>query len=116
MPTSFELALRGPSGEPVSWARTIASHGVATLPPMDVDQEAGILTTTLPAGGTTPRTVVAGPSRNGSVGVIVKGRKPGVRALGHLDSELAHILRLDEDLSEFYALASRDPDLAWVAR
>jgi N-glycosylase/DNA lyase len=29
-------------------------------------------------------------------------------------STLAHVLRLDEDLSPFYALAADDPDLAWA--
>ena len=39
---------RGAGGEPVDFARTIASHGVAELPPSRLDLEARVLETTLP--------------------------------------------------------------------
>ncbi len=35
-----DLPLRGAGGEPVDFARTIVSHGVAELPPNRVDLEA----------------------------------------------------------------------------
>ena len=34
---SAELELRGAGGEPVDFLRTITSHGVADLPPNDID-------------------------------------------------------------------------------
>ena len=44
----------------------------------------------------------------------------GVRADGTIGERLVdgvrHILRLDEDLTPFYALAGQDPDLAWATR
>jgi hypothetical protein len=43
-----ELPLRGAGGEPVDFARTIVSHGVAELPPNRVDLAARTLETTLP--------------------------------------------------------------------
>jgi hypothetical protein len=43
-----ELPLLGRGGEPVDFARTIVSHGVAELPPNRVDLEARTLETTLP--------------------------------------------------------------------
>jgi hypothetical protein len=45
---ALEIPLRGPKGEPVDFARTIVSHGVAELPPNRVDLEGGRLETTLP--------------------------------------------------------------------
>jgi N-glycosylase/DNA lyase len=33
-----------------------------------------------------------------------------------LEDQVRHVLRLDEDLSGFYALLADDPDLAWAAR
>ena len=42
-----ELELVGAGGEPVDLRRTLASHGVADLPPNEIDAEAGTLTTTL---------------------------------------------------------------------
>jgi hypothetical protein len=45
-----DLPLRGAGGEPVDFARTIVSHGVAELPPNRVDLAARVLETTLPTG------------------------------------------------------------------
>jgi hypothetical protein len=37
-----DLLLRGAGGEPVDFARTIVSHGVAELPPNRVDEWCGL--------------------------------------------------------------------------
>ena len=105
---SKELELVGAGGEPVDLRRTLASHGVADLPPNDIDPEAGTLTTTLalPRGVATIR--VAG-SRKGYARVEGTGAKAGA-----LDA-VRHMLRLDADLSAFYAVAAADPDLSWAA-
>ena len=62
---SAELELRGAGGEPVDLRRTLASHGVADLPPNEVDAQAGTLTTTLalPRGGARPSGSPAGRKR-----------------------------------------------------
>jgi hypothetical protein len=51
VPGMLEIPLRGPRGEPVEFARTIASHGVAELPPNELSLEERMLVTTLPVGG-----------------------------------------------------------------
>jgi hypothetical protein len=43
-----DVPLRGPGSEPIDFARTITSHGVAELPPNRLDLEARMLETTLP--------------------------------------------------------------------
>jgi 3-methyladenine DNA glycosylase/8-oxoguanine DNA glycosylase len=103
-----ELELVGAGGEPVDLRRTLASHGVADLPPNEVDAEAGTLTTTLtlPQGATTAR-VEGGPA--GSARVTGRGPRAGV-----VDT-IRHMLRLDDDLSAFYVIAGEDPDLSWAA-
>jgi N-glycosylase/DNA lyase len=105
---SAALDLRGAGGEPVDFLRTITSHGVADLPPNDIDPEAGTLTTTvsLPRGVATIR--VSG-SRKGYARVEGTGAKAG-----SLEA-IRHMLRLDADLSAFYAVAADDPDLNWAA-
>ena len=45
-----ELPLVGAGGEPVDLKRTLASHGVASLPPSPIDEEAWTLEVTLPSG------------------------------------------------------------------
>jgi 3-methyladenine DNA glycosylase/8-oxoguanine DNA glycosylase len=102
-----ELELVGTGGEPVDLRRTLASHGLADLPPNEIDAEAATLTTTLTLqqGATT---VHVGDGSSGAVRVTGSGPRAGV-----LDA-IRRMLRLDDDLSAFYALARADPDLAWA--
>jgi hypothetical protein len=39
MADALEIPLKGPKGEPVDFLRTIASHGVAELPPNELSLE-----------------------------------------------------------------------------
>jgi 3-methyladenine DNA glycosylase/8-oxoguanine DNA glycosylase len=112
----IEIPLRGGGGEPVDLLRTITSHGLASLPPLEIDEEAHTLTTTLAVPGGKPRTVLVSPGSRGLARVEVVGRPPGSRETQALAATVRHVLHMDEDLSEFYDLARSDPDLAWVAR
>ncbi len=105
---STELELVGAGGEPVDLRRTLASHGVADLPPNEIDADAWTLTTTLdlPRGATTVR---VSPGRKGFARVDGSGPSAAV-----LDA-VRHLLRLDADLSAFYAIARADDGLVWAA-
>ena len=46
-----QIELRGAGGEPVDFRRTIASHGVADLPPNRIDEDARTLELTLALDG-----------------------------------------------------------------
>jgi 3-methyladenine DNA glycosylase/8-oxoguanine DNA glycosylase len=100
-----ELPLRGAGGEPVDFARTIVSHGVAELPPNRVDLAARTLETTLPV-------------RRGARTLRITARGKKLRIEGSADAKLtqtvAHMFRLDEDFSAFYELV-REDELAWCA-
>ncbi len=101
-----ELPLLGAGGEPVDFRRTLASHGVAALPPSSIDEEAWTLEVTLPSG------------RGARTVRVSEGRPGHARVEGATDAVLAqlrHMFRLDEDLSAFYAVAREDPQLAWAA-
>ena len=110
MSWSTTLPLRGAGGEAVDLWRTIMSHGVADLPPNRIDEDARTLETTIALPRGRPQTVIVSKGANGKASL--NGRS-GARSDAVLTG-VAHILRLDEDLSEFYALAREDPDLAWV--
>jgi 3-methyladenine DNA glycosylase/8-oxoguanine DNA glycosylase len=101
-----ELKLVGAGGEPVDFRRTLASHGVAELLPNRLDETAWTLETAL---------AVDGRARS----VVVREGRPGYAHVdggaGVLDV-VRHMLRLDEDLSRFYAMVDGDPQLAWVTR
>jgi len=82
---------------------------------MRIDEDARALEITVPLPGTRPRTVRIGPGRAGHALVTAVGRAPGARQADELLAAVAHVLRLDEDLSPFYAALASDPELAWAA-
>jgi len=79
------------------------SHGVAELPPNRVDLPGRMLETTL-------------PTARGARTVRITAHGQKLRIEGSADPQLtrtvAHMFRLDEDLSAFYELV-REDDLAW---
>ncbi len=115
MSAKAELRLVGAGGEPVDFRRTLASHGVADLPPNRIDEDAWSLELTLPLPGKAPRTVRVSEGRKGYAKLEVTGRAPAKADLAELRSSVAYVLRLDEDLSPFYEAAAADPELSWAA-
>jgi 3-methyladenine DNA glycosylase/8-oxoguanine DNA glycosylase len=105
------IALKGAGGEPVDLRRTIDSHGLTSLPPMkpDPDQRGFRIVLAMPRGRPLAVRVRAAPGArvriSGPAGSNARQRAAlaGVR----------HVLRLDEDLSRFYAAVADDPDLSW---
>ncbi|HET6770283.1 MAG TPA: Fe-S cluster assembly protein HesB [Actinomycetota bacterium] len=112
----FDIPLRGPGGEPVDLLRTLTSHGLASLPPLEIDEERVTLTHTLAVPRGRPRTIRVSPGARGRARVDVLGRSPGRGTLEALLAGVHHVLHMDEDLSVFYELTAADPDLSWVAR
>jgi 3-methyladenine DNA glycosylase/8-oxoguanine DNA glycosylase len=110
----MEIALRGPSGEPVDLWRTLVSHGVASLPPSELDEDARVLTVTVPLRGAKPRTIRIREGRSGKARVEILGPAPGDRIKQRVREVVARTLNLDEDLSPLYAAAKEDSELAWI--
>jgi N-glycosylase/DNA lyase len=110
---TIELPVVGAGGEPVDLWRTIVSHGVASLPPAKVDEDARTMAITLPVDKGA-RTVRISEGGTGRAKLELLGRA-GPRQVDRLTEAVRHVLRLDEDLSAFYELAANDPELAWVA-
>ena len=108
-----ELPLVGAGGEPVDFARTIASHGVAELPPNRLELDARALETTLPVRGGA-RTIRVSAA-NGKARIEVLAGRTEARARDALAATVRHMLRIDEDLSGFYDVVRLDPQLAWAA-
>jgi 3-methyladenine DNA glycosylase/8-oxoguanine DNA glycosylase len=108
-----EIPLVGAGGEPVDFVRTIVSHGVAELPPNRLDFEARALETTLPVASSA-RTVRLTSAR-GKLRIDMVAGSAGIRASSGLETTVAHMFRLDEDLSAFYSTVRKDAELAWCA-
>jgi 3-methyladenine DNA glycosylase/8-oxoguanine DNA glycosylase len=99
----------------VDFARTLLSHGVADLPPNTISPDGSKLEAVLLAEGRawivqlTPQSV--GSAR---LQTAADAPLPPSRIRRGLLDQVRHMLRLDEDLSAFYAIAAADPVLAWV--
>jgi hypothetical protein len=108
-----DLPLRGAGGEPVDFARTIVSHGVAELPPNRLDLETCTLETTLPLrrGARTLRLT----ERGGKLRIEAVRGIVDERARDALARTVAHMFRLDENLFDFYNLVKEDGELSWCA-
>jgi 3-methyladenine DNA glycosylase/8-oxoguanine DNA glycosylase len=115
MAWSAELELKGAGGEPVDLWRTLASHGLADLPPQVLEEDARTLETTLALPRERARTIRVRPGRPGFALVEATAGRVGAVDATVLAETARHILRLDEDLSGFYETAREDPDLSWVA-
>ena len=94
--------------------RTISSHGVADLPPNRIDDDARSLQVTLRVPRGKPRTVAVAQGPPGRASITVLGPAPGQALAEALLDRVGHVLRLDEDLSDFYARVQEDPDLSWA--
>ena len=89
------VPLQGAGGEPVDFARTIVSHGVAELPPNRVDLPGRALETTLPV-----------PRGARTVRVTARGKKLLIETVAgnfvpQLQQTVSRMFRHDEDLSAF---------------
>lgn len=109
------FTLEGPSGEPVDLWRTLVSHGMTGLPPMSVDEDAHTMDLTLALDGRRPRRIRIEQAKIGYGMIKVYGRAPGRKTEAMIRAKVRDVLRMDEDLSEFYARVSEDSDLAWVS-
>ena len=110
------IKLTGAGGEPVDFARTLLSHGVADLPPNVIAEDGSRLQTVLPAAGRAWVVELTAPGSGRAIAATPKAAASPPTAAGEsLLAQLRVMLRLDEDLSPFYRVAAADPALGWVA-
>ncbi|HYN85870.1 MAG TPA: hypothetical protein VER32_11500 [Pyrinomonadaceae bacterium] len=109
----MELTIKTPRG--FDYKRTVMSHGWSDLLPFGLDPQTLALTRVLDADDwPRPLTVVVTDGR-GALRVRVPA-KTGKRALARVERDVRHIFRLDDPMEEFYAVVSKEPDFAWIAK
>ncbi len=108
----FEMPLRGAGGEPISFARTIHSHGCARLPPAVVEESPLVYRRAFRAGRRVVE--VAMRSSGGKVVVETAATLPR-RGAAEVEAAIRRMFRFDADLSPFYARIAGDAWLAWAA-
>jgi N-glycosylase/DNA lyase len=90
------------------------SHGVTSLPPMFVDEDARTVEVTVPLDRLGPRTMKIEAGEPGFGLVSAQNVPDSDKHRAVLLATTRFILRLDADLSPFYAIAANDPDLVWA--
>ena len=110
----IEFPLVGPAGEVIDLRRVFVSHGLASLPPMRLDEKAWTFEITVPLAGIGARTLTISQARPGRGLITVAGGIPDAKVGEAVMRQVRHVLSLDLDLTPFYAVARHDPELSWV--
>ena len=112
--STAEFPLVGPAGEAIDLRRVFLSHGMASLPPMRLDEQAWTFEITVPLPGIGARTLTISQARSGQGLIAIAGAIPTSQVWKAVVKQVRHVLSLDQDLTPFYAVARDDPELAWV--
>jgi N-glycosylase/DNA lyase len=112
VPLICQLPLRGAGGEPISFPRTVYSHGCAQLPPATVQDDPLVYRRALRNGG---RVIEVALHEQSGMLVGQTEQRVGRRAAEQIEGVIARMFRLRDDLSAFYAQIQNDPSLGWAA-
>ncbi|HEY1866704.1 MAG TPA: hypothetical protein VGG70_00315 [Candidatus Cybelea sp.] len=111
MRTICELPLRGAGGEPISFARTVHSHGCARLPPARLEPDPLRYARRF----RTARQVVEVAMRERDGRLIVEATAlPSRRSAAGIEAAIGRMFRFDSDLSPFYARIAGDDLVGWA--
>jgi len=97
-----------------SFKRTVISHGWCELLPFQIDREKWLLTRTLDLKDAKPVTVSITATRRALL--INTSRRLSQTATKKVVSDVRHMLRLDDDIGQFYRLLADDEDFNWIPR
>ncbi len=106
-----EFPLRGAGGEPISFVRTICSHGVARLAPASIADDRCAYRTVLLLDGS-PRAIVLRARED--LLTVSSHERLSRSARTRAGDAVRRMFRLDDDLSPFYRMASDDATLSWA--
>ncbi len=112
MTTLGDFPLVGAGGEPISFARTIHSHGVARLPPAMVQSAPLGYRRRFRVG--TRVVEVALEERNGRL-VATSTSRLSARDAEQIRAQIARMFRFHDDLAPFYAKVADDELVGWAA-
>ncbi|WP_205699126.1 DNA-3-methyladenine glycosylase [Conexibacter sp. SYSU D00693] len=107
------LPLRGAGGEPVDLRRCVRSHGLTSLPPFVRHEDSRGFDVAIRVPGDAAPLRLRVREARGTRATVSSTAVPADPDAGL--GVVAHLLRLDADLSGFYALVAEDEHLAWVA-
>lgn len=106
----MQITIRTPSD--FSFRRTVLSHGWCALLPFELDRSKWILTRVLDLGRARPVTVTVASGKRGLK--VVTSRELPEAAIAKVARDVRHMMRLDDDLREFYAAMTAETEFAWI--
>ena len=95
-----------------NFKRTVISHGWCELLPFQVDREKWLLTRTLDLKETRPVTLQIRGTKNALK--ISTSRRLSQTAGAKVVNGVRHMMRLDDDMGDFYSLLAADGDFNWI--
>jgi N-glycosylase/DNA lyase len=105
-----KISIKTPSD--FSFRRTVVSHGWYGLQPFRIDQNRWALSRVLDTKNGTPVTVaMRGTKRAVHLSI---SRNVGKRAAYQIVKDVRHMLRLDDNLGDFYRVVADDPEFDWI--
>ena len=96
-----------------SFKRTLISHGWCELLPFEIDRERWSLTRTLDLVDGAPVTLFMTATKRAVR--IELSRTLGKKSCEKVIRHTRHMLRLDDDMADFYRAMKANPDFAWVS-
>jgi 3-methyladenine DNA glycosylase/8-oxoguanine DNA glycosylase len=101
-----------PTPRTFNYKRTIISHGWSSLLPFQIDEKNWILERVLDLSGTTPVSLTITSNKRRIS--IQASRRLSQRSVKQVVQGVRHMLRLDDDMRDFYRLLAADSDFEWV--
>jgi N-glycosylase/DNA lyase len=95
-----------------SFKRTVISHGWCELLPFQVDREKWVLTRTLDLKKSKPVTISIRATKRALK--ISTSRRLSQADTRKVTSDVRHMMRLDDDMGEFYRSVAHDEDFKWI--
>jgi N-glycosylase/DNA lyase len=106
----MEIIIRTP--KEFSFKRTVISHGWCELLPFRMDRDNWMLYRTLDFKDAKPVTVTI-QGRKQSL-VVKSSRALGQGATKKVIADVRHMMRLDDNIDDFYSLVANDKDFDWI--
>lgn len=97
-----------------SFRQAVYSHGWCNLRPFELDEENFVLRRVLQIDEGRALEVALSHDKE-NINIRIEG-KTDKKSREKILRDVRHMLRLDDDLSEFYSLVKNDADLAWIAK
>jgi 3-methyladenine DNA glycosylase/8-oxoguanine DNA glycosylase len=108
----MEISLTTP--KEFSFKRTVISHGWCQLLPFQIDRDNWLLTRTLDLGDQPPVTITIAETRRGVT--VNTSRRLNQSGSKKVIRDIRHMLRLDDNIEQFYSLVADDNDFNWIPK